>query len=147
MEAKAPTPFIERLNREHLTSLPFEDTADFADADRGFIGALEPCRITAADGRVVWDNDAYSFLSGDAPASVHPSLWRQSQLVAKQGLYEVIVARAVARGEPVSMHGASVANEVSSALFFNHVAMGGGAIDSDFVLHVVDDVILPLLRC
>ncbi len=33
---------------------------------------------------------SYSFLNGDAPATVHPSLWRQSQLVAKQGLYEVV---------------------------------------------------------
>jgi AcrR family transcriptional regulator len=74
-------------------------------------------------------------------------LMRNQMSEMKQGLYEEIVARAVARGEPVSMHGAAVANEVSSALFFNHVAMGGGVIDSDFVLHVVDDVILPLLRC
>ena len=63
---------------------------DFADADRGFIAALEPCVVKAADGRVVWDNDVYSFLSGDAPTTVHPSLWRQSALAAKQGLYEVV---------------------------------------------------------
>ncbi|MCX6479847.1 MAG: MBL fold metallo-hydrolase, partial [Mycobacterium sp.] len=58
--------------------------------DRGFLGSLQPCVITAADGRVVWDNDAYAFLTGDAPESVHPSLWRQSTLAAKQGLYEVV---------------------------------------------------------
>jgi alkyl sulfatase BDS1-like metallo-beta-lactamase superfamily hydrolase len=46
--------------------------------------------VKAADGRVVWDNDAYGFLDGDAPTSVHPSLWRQSRLAAKQGLYEVV---------------------------------------------------------
>jgi len=63
---------------------------DFDDADRGFIGALQPCVVTAADGRVVWDNDVYGFLSGEAPPSVHPSLWRQSTLAAKQGLYEVV---------------------------------------------------------
>jgi alkyl sulfatase BDS1-like metallo-beta-lactamase superfamily hydrolase len=40
-------------------------------------------------GDVVWDNDSYSFLTGDAPDTVHPSLWRQSSLVAKQGLFEV----------------------------------------------------------
>jgi len=74
-------------------------------------------------------------------------LMRSQMSEIKQGLYDEIVARAIRRGEPVSMHGAAVANEVSSALFFNHVAMGGGAIDSDYVLHVVDDVILPLLRC
>jgi len=102
MESKAPTPNIESLNREHLTTLPFGDTVDFDDADRGFIGALEPCVITAADGRVVWDNDVYAFLGGDAPASVHPSLWRQSHLVAKQGLYEVVEGIYQVRGLDLS---------------------------------------------
>ena len=37
----------------------------------------------------MWDNDAYDFLTGDAPATVNLSLWRQSSLVARQGLYEV----------------------------------------------------------
>ncbi|GII90464.1 beta-lactamase-like protein [Sinosporangium siamense] len=50
---------------------------------------LSPALIRAADGRVVWDNDAYDFLSGDCPATAHPSLWRQAQLCAKQGLFEV----------------------------------------------------------
>ena len=90
MENKPPTATIEAAHREHLNALPFGDTRDFADADRGFIAKQEPCVITAADGRVVWDNDVYAFLTGDAPTSVHPSLWRQSTLVAKQGLYEVV---------------------------------------------------------
>lgn len=84
------------------TQLPFEDTADFADADRGFIGALEPCVITAADGRVVWDNDVYSFLNGEAPPTVNASLWRQSQLCAKQGLYEVVEGIYQVRGLDIS---------------------------------------------
>ena len=102
MESKAPSVFIGQLNREHVASLPFADTRDFADADRGFIGALEPCVITAADGRVVWDNDVYAFLRGDAPPSVHPSLWRQSQLCAKQGLYEVVEGIYQVRGLDLS---------------------------------------------
>jgi alkyl sulfatase BDS1-like metallo-beta-lactamase superfamily hydrolase len=65
------------------------DTSDFDDADRGFIARLEPGVVRAADGRVVWDNDTYSFLSGDCPDTADPSLWRQGQLVARQGLYEV----------------------------------------------------------
>lgn len=72
-----------------MTTLPFDDTTDFEDADRGLIGSLEPCVVKAADGRVVWDNDAYAFLSGDCPDTANPSLWRQGQLCAKQGLYEV----------------------------------------------------------
>src|SRR5690348_11901058 len=102
MDSKPPTAVIEHAHREHSNDLPFEDTADFADADRGFIGALEPCVIKAADGRVVWDNDVYSFLSGDAPTTVHPSLWRQSQLCAKQGLYEVVAGIYQVRGLDLS---------------------------------------------
>ncbi len=74
-------------------------------------------------------------------------LMRRQIFEAKQGLFDEIVARAVERGEPVSSAASAVANEVSSALFFNQVAMGGGEIDEAFVLHVVDDVIIPLLRC
>ncbi len=102
MEQKPPTAVIEAAHRDHLSNLPFADTADFADADRGFVGALQPCVVKAADGRVVWDNDAYAFLTGDAPASVHPSLWRQSQLCAKQGLYEVVEGIYQVRGLDLS---------------------------------------------
>lgn len=100
MDRKPPTAIIESAHRAH--ALPFEDTTDFADADRGFIAALSPCVISAADGRVVWDNDAYAFLDGPAPASVHPSLWRQSTLAAKQGLYEVVPGIYQVRGLDIS---------------------------------------------
>jgi alkyl sulfatase BDS1-like metallo-beta-lactamase superfamily hydrolase len=69
--------------------MDFADRQDFDDADRGLIGALKPCVIHADDGRVVWDNDSYSFLNGECPDTANPSLWRQGQLCAKQGLFEV----------------------------------------------------------
>jgi alkyl sulfatase BDS1-like metallo-beta-lactamase superfamily hydrolase len=78
------------------------DTADFDDTDRGFIGTLTPCVVKAADGRLVWDNDAYAFLTGDSPPTVHPSLWRQSALLAKQGLYEVVPGIYQVRGLDIS---------------------------------------------
>ena len=65
------------------------DTTDFEDADRGFVDRLDPCTVTDADGRAVWDMQEYAFLSGDCPDTADPSLWRQSQLCAKDGLYEV----------------------------------------------------------
>jgi alkyl sulfatase BDS1-like metallo-beta-lactamase superfamily hydrolase len=102
MDQKPPTAVIEAAHAEHLTGLPFGDTRDFDDADRGFIAALQPCVVKAADGRVVWDNDVYAFLSGDAPTSVHPSLWRQSTLAAKQGLYEVVEGIYQVRGLDLS---------------------------------------------
>jgi len=68
--------------------LPFGDTADFEAAERGLIDAGDPVVRNEA-GEVVWDNGSYGFLAGDAPDTVHPSLWRQSALVARQGLFEV----------------------------------------------------------
>ena len=102
MDQKPPTATIESAHREHLTILPFGDTADFDDADRGLIAAQQPCVVKAADGRVVWDNDVYAFLNGDAPPSVHPSLWRQSTLAVKQGLYEVVEGIYQVRGFDLS---------------------------------------------
>ena len=72
-----------------MTDLPFGDRTDFENADRGFVAALTPGVVWDADGRVVWDNDVFAFLDGPCPESVNPSLWRQSQLCARQGLYEV----------------------------------------------------------
>lgn len=66
-----------------------DDRGDFADADKGFVAALTPGVVKNAEGKVVWDNDAYGFLKKDAPRTAHKSLWRQSQLVSRQGLYKV----------------------------------------------------------
>lgn len=100
VDHKPPAAVIESAHRQH--ALPFDDTTDFHNADRGFIAALSPCVVKAADGRVVWDNDAYSFIEGPAPATVHPSLWRQSSLAAKQGLYEVVPGVYQVRGLDIS---------------------------------------------
>jgi alkyl sulfatase BDS1-like metallo-beta-lactamase superfamily hydrolase len=100
VDQKPPTAVIKSAHQSR--GLPLNDTTDFADADRGFIAALTPCVVKAADGRVVWDNDVYTFLSGDAPPSVDPSLWRQSMLTAKQGLYEVVPGIYQVRGMDIS---------------------------------------------
>lgn len=88
-EQKSATQAIIAQHEQLTKSLPLHDEQDFADARRGFVAALEP-GLVRADGRVVWDADSYAFLSGDAPATVNPSLWRQSTLNAMQGLFEVV---------------------------------------------------------
>ncbi|MCX4967518.1 MBL fold metallo-hydrolase [Streptomyces sp. NBC_00654] len=72
-----------------MDELDYSDRTDFDDAERGFVAALEPAVIRADDGRVIWDGGAYAFLAGECPDTAHPSLWRQSQLCDKQGLFEV----------------------------------------------------------
>jgi alkyl sulfatase BDS1-like metallo-beta-lactamase superfamily hydrolase len=100
--ARPATATIAAQNARLKDSLPFADTQDFEDARRGFIAALEPCVITAEDGRVVWDNDSYAFLTGEAPDTVNPSLWRIGTLNAMQGLFEVVPGIYQVRGFDLS---------------------------------------------
>ncbi|HET6213034.1 MAG TPA: alkyl sulfatase dimerization domain-containing protein [Micromonosporaceae bacterium] len=73
-----------------MGELPFHDRADFADADRGYLRGPAATVIKGQDGRVVWDCEAYSFLSGECPDTANPSLWRQAQLLSRYGLYRVV---------------------------------------------------------
>jgi alkyl sulfatase BDS1-like metallo-beta-lactamase superfamily hydrolase len=74
-----------------LKALPFSDTRDFDEAVRGFLGTIDHARITSEQGRVVWSLEPYGFLSdAEAPATVNPSLWRQSRLNMNHGLFEVV---------------------------------------------------------
>ncbi len=100
--AKPPTRAIVEQQRALRASLPFADTNDFDATSRGLVGRLEPCVVHTDDGRVAWDNASYDFLSGDAPDSVNPSLWRQSTLVARDGLFEVVPGIYQVRGMDLS---------------------------------------------
>lgn len=87
------TKFTKASNSEFLSKLPFEDRRDFEDAARGFIAPLPDRGVIKDDkGRVVWDLTRYDFIKEDAssPDTVNPSLWRQSQLVLKGGLFKVV---------------------------------------------------------
>jgi alkyl sulfatase BDS1-like metallo-beta-lactamase superfamily hydrolase len=83
--------------------LPFDDTQDFDDTERGFIARATSRTITNAEGRVVWDLDAYRFLEGDVPDTAHPSLWRQGRLLTRDGLFEVVPGIYQLRGFDLSV--------------------------------------------
>src|SRR5262249_55812901 len=88
-QPKDAEPATRRANAEILRSLPFADRTDFEDAQRGFVAAL-PADIMSADGqRIIWSMKRYAFETGDAPATVNPSLWRQAQLNNFHGLFQV----------------------------------------------------------
>jgi len=99
---KPATDIIKAQQRALLDSLPFTDERDFEDATRGLVARREPNAVTADDGTVLWDNDTYDFVDGDAPDTVNPSLWRQSRLNAVQGLFEVVPGIYQVRGVDLS---------------------------------------------
>ena len=79
-------------NAALLDYLPFDDKTDFEGANRGKIADLPAEMIRSENGNPVWDPQKYDFIEegSDAPGTVNPSLWRQSQLVNISGLFEVV---------------------------------------------------------
>ena len=105
-DAPAPndaTAATRAANRAVLAALPFDDTADFDDARRGFLGSLPEVEIRNAQGRVVWSLRDYAFLAdAEAPLTVNPSLWRQARLNMTHGLFRVTEGIYQVRGFDIS---------------------------------------------
>jgi alkyl sulfatase BDS1-like metallo-beta-lactamase superfamily hydrolase len=96
------TSYTKKSNSEVYDSLNFEDRQDFEDAKRGFIAPLESTMIKDDSGEVVWDIDKLDFLQGTAPETVNPSLWRNAQLQAISGLFEVVEGVYQIRGQSIA---------------------------------------------
>jgi alkyl sulfatase BDS1-like metallo-beta-lactamase superfamily hydrolase len=87
-QSKDAEPATRAVNEAFVKSLPFSDRADFDDAKRGFIATLPDGVIAGPGGRPAFDTKPYAFLQKDeVPATVNPSLWRQAQLNAVNGLF------------------------------------------------------------
>lgn len=85
-----PIPYVLTYTHNMSYEPSLDDRRDYDAAERGFIAALVPGVITNDAGKVVWDIDEYAFVQGACPPTAHPYLWRQAQLNAKQGLFEVV---------------------------------------------------------
>lgn len=85
----APSPATAAANAAAAEALPPEDGEDQAFATRGFVATWDEPTLRGVNGQLVWDFGAYTGLSGPAPASVHPSLWRHAQLLSRHGLFQL----------------------------------------------------------
>jgi len=72
-----------------VKELPPEGTRDAADSQRGFLATRKDPVILNAAGKTVWNLDAYAFVTGAAPDTVNPSLWRHVTHLKHHGLFEV----------------------------------------------------------
>jgi alkyl sulfatase BDS1-like metallo-beta-lactamase superfamily hydrolase len=87
---KDATPATAEANHDAAARYDMADRQDLADADRGLIAEF-PGPVTGADGHVIFDGQKYEYITDDAaaPDTVNPSLWRQSQVMRRGGLYKV----------------------------------------------------------
>lgn len=89
-QSKDAEPASRAVNDTFLKTLPFSDRADYEDVKRGFIATLPDGIIPGPTGKPAFDTKQYDFLKSDqVPATVNPSLWRQAQLNAINGLFKV----------------------------------------------------------
>ena len=78
----------------------WQDRQDFDFASRGLICRPDDRDIRDADGDIVWHHEQFeAFLHGEAPATVHPSLWRHALLNNYRGLFKVCEGVWQVRGE------------------------------------------------
>ncbi|MBR7837030.1 MBL fold metallo-hydrolase [Actinospica durhamensis] len=90
-QPKPPSPATTSANHDAAERYALEDRTDFELVERGLIAKFTE-KLHDHEGRVIFDPAVYDFLADDAPCpdSVNPSLWRQSQLIRKGGLYRVV---------------------------------------------------------
>lgn len=104
-QRKPPTDHTHRAQESFAARLPHDDGADFERARRGLIARREGpiANESAGFSAVVWDPARWSFVEGDAPGTVNPSLWRQAKLNGEHGLFEVIEGIYQVRGYDTSV--------------------------------------------
>jgi len=102
-KGKAPSTFTLDLLAKAKETLPFSDTTDFQEQERGLIAPMKDLKIMADAGHVAWDMERFEFLNRDEEYdSIHASLLRQSRLNQNYGLYEVIPGIYQVRGFDLS---------------------------------------------
>lgn len=116
-------------------------------ADTGSLRGDLMATLAAAAGGFVQDDTA--LLAGVLRAMrAAPELAegaRRQIFDSKQALGRTIVDRAVARGELAPDADPRVLFEVAPALMFFRVLVAGEPVDDEFLEHVADDVLIPLL--
>ncbi len=102
-KGKAPSPHTVEAIRRSSKGLPFHDTRDFEEQERGLIAERPMRQIMADAGNVAFDRAEYDFLdTGEDFDSVHPSMARIARLNNNFGLYEVIPGIYQVRGFDLS---------------------------------------------
>jgi alkyl sulfatase BDS1-like metallo-beta-lactamase superfamily hydrolase len=85
----AASPATNTAQQAAAAQLPADGTRDAEFSRRGFLATRSDPIITGANGKPVWDLAAYGFVDGQAPSTVHPSLWRHMRHLKHHGLYQV----------------------------------------------------------
>lgn len=98
---KPAASFTAEVNHAAVSRYAMADRSDVGDADRGFIASFEGGQLRRDDGELYYDAHLLDYITDGTPApeSVNPSLWRQSQVIKREGLYKVVDGLYQVRGD------------------------------------------------
>lgn len=93
------TAVTRERQRRARASLPLADRQAFEDAHRVLVESAASVEVMGVHGRPVWTLRGFSFLQQEeAPATVHPGLWRHARLNTFSGLFKVTEGMYQVRG-------------------------------------------------
>ena len=101
-QIKPATKYTLAANKEVYKLIDFDDKSEFINASKGLIASPKALEIRDKNNKLVWSQAAYSFVEMDAPATANPSLWRNTKLNHKAGLFEVTEGIYQVRGYDMS---------------------------------------------
>ena len=87
--AQEASKYTVEINKKISQQYDLMNKQDFNDANKGLIAQLPDPLIKNVKGDTVWNGKQFSFIQGDSPATVNPSLWRQEKLNNIAGLFKV----------------------------------------------------------
>lgn len=89
-DAKDASSFTTQKNKDVIGELPFDNKEDFENVNKGFVAPLPDNGLIKDGNTKIWDASQFDFVNeSDAPATANPSLWRQTRLMTKHGLFKV----------------------------------------------------------
>ena len=102
-KGKAPSEHTVAILKTARETMPFGDTRDFDEFNRGLIARRDDMVIKADAGHNAWDLSRFAFVDqAEEFDTIHPSMHRIAQLNQNFGLYEVIPGIYQVRGFDLS---------------------------------------------
>lgn len=135
-----PDLVIDALTHRFGSTPPVPDTGTLR-GDLLMVAGVGCQLAGSADGAVVAGLMSAAAHNPELSGALHRCTYQM-----KHALFETIIARAVARGEAPVGASADTLHEVFHAMVLTRMVLAAAPLDETFVVHVVDDVLLPVLR-
>lgn len=122
---------------------PAFDLPDTGELRTDLIGAINGLTGHFCDGDLAIVTGLLTAMRSDPELT---RLLREQMVATKRSVLRVLVDRAVARGQLSTDTDTHIPDEIAPAVILSRLILTGERVDTAFVEHLVDDVLLPALQ-